>query len=148
MTDPNRRPLRVLIVEDRESDAALMVGELRRGGFDCAWHRVDSEAEFIARLEPSLDVILADFSMPGFSAPRALDLVKERALEIPFIVVSGSIEEETAVRVLKQGAADYLLKDRLGRLAQAVQRALDEHGRQQAQREGVRTLRDTEERMR
>src|SRR6266550_416976 len=130
MTDHTRRPLNVLILEDRDTDAELMLGELRRGGFDCVSNRVASEAEYLAHLEPTIDVILADFSMPGFGATRALDLLKHRALDIPFIVVSGTIEEETAVGILKQGAADYLLKDRLGRLAQAVQRAIDERGMQ------------------
>ena len=84
--------------------------------------------------DPALDVILADFNMPQFSAPRALDLLKARDLDIPFIVVSGSIREETAVQILKSGASDYLLKDRLARLGQAVQRAIDERKLQQGKR--------------
>ncbi len=147
-TDVERRPLRVLLVEDRPTDAELIVRQLKRAGFDPSWHRVENEQEFVAALDPTLDVILADFNMPQFSAPRALDLLKARDLDVPFIVVSGSIGEETAVQVLKSGASDYLLKDRLARLGQAVQRAIDERRLQQAKHEAERALNAAEERTR
>jgi len=112
--------LRVLIVEDRPADAELILRELARAGYDPDWCRVENEVQYVAALERSVDIILADFNMPGFSAPRALHLLRARHLDIPFIVVSGSIGEETAVEVLKNGADDYLLKGRLARLGQAV----------------------------
>jgi PAS domain S-box-containing protein len=118
-------PLRLLILEDVEADAELMLIELRQCGFEPVWERVDSEAEYLARLEPTLDVILADYTLPQFDALRALQRLRERGLGIPFIVVSGSLGDERAADLIKQGAADYLLKDRLGRLGQAVGAAVE-----------------------
>jgi two-component system cell cycle sensor histidine kinase/response regulator CckA len=140
--------LHVLILEDNATDAALIAYELTRAGFDPIWQRVERESQFLAALDPALDVILADFNVPGFDALRALKLLKARDLDVPFIVVSGSIGEETAVSMLKNGAADYLLKDRLARLGQSVQRAIDERRLQRAKGEAEGALRDAEERMR
>lgn len=117
-------PLRVLILEDRPTDVQLILYELRLAGFEPDWSRVDAEEDFLIQLKSPIDIILSDFSMPSFDALRALRLLKERGLDIPFIVVSGSIGEDVAVDVMKQGATDYLLKDRLGRLGTAVQNAL------------------------
>jgi CheY-like chemotaxis protein len=86
--------VRVLICEDRPSDAELMVAELRRAGLAVDWQRADSEADYIARLDPPPDLILADFNMPQFNALRALEIVKDRGLDVPFIIVSGSIHIE------------------------------------------------------
>jgi signal transduction histidine kinase/FixJ family two-component response regulator len=119
-------PLNVLIVEDRPADAELMVYELERVGFEPAWKRVETEPDFLAGLEANPDIVLADHTLPGFGAPQALELLKARGLTIPFIVVTGSISEEVAVERLKQGAADYILKDRMTRLGDAVTRALRE----------------------
>jgi len=119
-------PLRILLVEDRETDAELLVRELRRAGFDAEWRRVDTEPDFLARLDPSLDIILADYSLPVFSGVRALELLQQRGLDIPLILVSGTIGEEIAVDAIKRGAADYLMKDRLARLAQAIEHALEQ----------------------
>lgn len=119
-------PLRVLILEDRPEDAELMLYELRQAGFDPSWQRVETEADYLARLQGDLQVILADYSLPQFDALRALQLLQERDLDIPFIVVTTSLSEEVAVECMKQGADDYLLKDRLARLGLAVQRALQE----------------------
>jgi len=119
--------IQILIVEDNPSDAQLLVRELRRSEIDFDWHRVDTEAEYLARLNPDLKLILSDYEMPQFSGLRALELLKQQpALEIPFIIVSGTIGEEMAVTAMQQGAADYLLKDRLTRLGSAVRRALHE----------------------
>jgi len=120
-----RTAIRVLILEDQPSDAELMVDELRQGGFDPQWLRVDTEEGYLAGLVPAPSVILADFSLPQFDAGRALQLLKERGLDVPFIVVSGAIGEETAVAIMRQGAADYLLKDRMVRLAPAVTAAIE-----------------------
>jgi signal transduction histidine kinase/FixJ family two-component response regulator len=119
-------PLNVLIVEDRPADAELMLYELERVGFEPLWKRVETEADYLAELEKTPDIILADHTLPGFGAPQALDLLKERGLDIPFIVVTGSISEDVAVARLKQGASDYILKDRMVRLGEAVTRALRE----------------------
>jgi PAS domain S-box-containing protein/putative nucleotidyltransferase with HDIG domain len=99
---------------------------LQDAGYDANWRRVDSEGDYLTALDDKPDVILADFSMPQFTALRALNLLKERQLEIPFIVVTGTISEEVAVDCMKQGATDYLLKDRLSRLGQAIDRALEQ----------------------
>jgi len=119
-------PLHVLILEDREQDAELMVHELRRAGFDPQWQRVDTEGDFLAHLNQELDVVLADYSLPQFDAQRALEHLQKRGLDVPFIIVSGCIGEERAVECMKYGATDYLLKDRLTRLGQAVRKAVDE----------------------
>lgn len=118
-------PLRVLILEDQEIDARLVLRELQSAGFDAQWKRVQTELDYAASLSPNLDVILADFSLPQFNALRALELVKQRDLDVPFIIISGSIGEDLAVQALQMGAQDYLLKDRLGRLGPAIRRALE-----------------------
>jgi len=118
--------LRVLILEDRPADVELMLHELRRAGFEPDWQRVETEADYLAHLGADFDVILSDYFMPQFDAPRALHLLQERGLDIPFIIVTGSISEEVAVESIKQNVADYLLKDRLARLGPAVTRALEQ----------------------
>src|SRR5207253_9602586 len=119
------QPLRVLLVEDNAGDAELLLRELRRAGFAPDAIRVDTEPDYLANLHSDLELIFSDFSIPQFSGLRALELLKERKLEIPFILVSATIGEETAVAAIREGAADYLLKDRLARLGQAVERTLE-----------------------
>jgi len=119
-------PLRVLVLEDRPADAELILRELRRAGFAPEWQRVETEAEYLAGLDPALDLILADYSLPQFGALQALELVRARGLDIPFIIVSGMIGEDSAVAAMQRGADDYLLKDRLARLGSAVQHALEQ----------------------
>jgi two-component system cell cycle sensor histidine kinase/response regulator CckA len=119
-------PLRVLILEDRPADVQLMLYELRQAGFEPQWRCVETEHEFLEQLQLRPELILSDFSMPTFDAMRALRLTREVSHEIPFIVVSGSIGEDVAVEAMKQGATDYLLKDRLGRLGGAVKNALEQ----------------------
>ncbi|MGQ0812621.1 MAG: putative bifunctional diguanylate cyclase/phosphodiesterase [Nitrospiraceae bacterium] len=118
-------PLRLLILEDCAADAELMLEHLREAGFEPDYQRVWTETDYLASLEKSPDLILSDYSLPQFDGRRALRLLKERGLDIPFIIVSGCIGEEVAVECMKEGAADYLLKDRLARLGQAVSRSLD-----------------------
>ncbi|MFQ5923637.1 MAG: PAS domain S-box protein, partial [Anaerolineales bacterium] len=137
-------PLRVLILEDRASDADLMLHELRRAGFQPEWERVEAKGEFLLHLNSGLDVILADFRMPQFDAPSALRLIQERGLDIPFIVVSGTIGEDVAVSMMREGATDYLLKDRLARLGQAVTRALEQKQLQQEKRQAEEAMRESE----
>jgi diguanylate cyclase (GGDEF)-like protein len=115
----------VLLVEDSEADAELIVEVLKQGGMDLRWRRVDTEATYVEALDVPPDLILSDFSLPGFDGKTALNLMKRRGLDIPFIIVSGCIGEEAAVECMKAGASDYLLKDRLGRLAHAVGQVLE-----------------------
>lgn len=120
-------PLHLLIVEDKPLDAELMLAELQRSGLPLAdTPRVETAGEYIAALDTRPDAILCDYSLPRFSAPDALHLLRERQLDIPFIIVSGSIGEETAVEAIKSGADDYLLKDRLGRLVPSILQAIEE----------------------
>lgn len=120
------QPIRVLIVEDNPDDAELALRELRRTGFDPKWQRVDDEDAFLRVLQSDIDIIISDYDMPQFSGPRALELLKQNSLDIPFIIISGTIGEDVAVEVMKQGATDYLLKDRLARLGMSVKHALDQ----------------------
>jgi PAS domain S-box-containing protein len=139
--------LRVLMLEDNEQDAELIAQELRRAGHELLLGRVDSEAGFLASLEQPLDLILADYSLPQYDALRALIALQQRGLDIPFIVVTGGFEE-LAIRCLKQGAADYLIKDRLGRLGSAVRQALEERALRGQKRLADEALRESEERYR
>ncbi len=141
-------PIRVLILEDRLSDAELVLHELDRSGFDVEWTRVDNESDFIAHLDPSLDVILADYTLPQFDALQALRLVQDRGLAVPFIVVTGSISEEVAVTCMREGASDYLLKDRLTRLGQAVSHAIHERSLQEEKQRAEDAVRESEEKYR
>jgi signal transduction histidine kinase len=104
------------------------VHQLRRAGFVLDWQRVETEAEYRAALAHEPDVILADYSLPRFDAMRALAILREHGADIPFIIVSGSIGEERAVAAMREGATDYLLKDRPARIGPAVQAALDQRG--------------------
>ncbi|HVO10296.1 MAG TPA: response regulator [Vicinamibacteria bacterium] len=118
--------VRVLIVEDVPADAELMEQELRRGGLDPQFRRVEEEGPFRYALDEFRpDVVLSDFSLPRFDGLAAVRMTLERHPEIPVIIVTGSVNEETAVRCLKAGAVDYLLKEHLGRLPSAVRTALE-----------------------
>lgn len=116
--------LRVLIVEDNPSDAKLLERELQRGGLTFCSIRVETEQQFIAALDSEPDVVLCDWNLPEFNSHAALKLLQQRWPYTPFILVSGSIGEEAAVNIMKLGAADYLLKDRLARLVSAVEQGL------------------------
>lgn len=121
------RELRLLILEDSASDAELLERELRRGGLSFAARRVDTREAFIRQLgdfQPHL--IISDYNLPSFDGLAALELVRQKSLLLPFILVSGHIGEDLAIEALKIGATDFLLKDRLGRLVSSVQRALRE----------------------
>jgi DNA-binding NtrC family response regulator len=109
---------------------------------------VDTEASFLASLDPVPDVILADYQLPQLDALRALALLRERCIDVPVIVVTGALGDEAAVECLRQGAADYLLKDRLARLGQAVSHALDLKRSRDEKELAERALRDAETRLR
>ncbi|HJT22491.1 MAG TPA: GGDEF domain-containing response regulator [Nitrospira sp.] len=117
--------LELLLLEDCAADAELTLEMLRDAGFDPNCRRVDTKADYIRELEQPPDIILSDFSMPQFTGREALQLLKERGLDVPFIIVSGCIGEDMAVECMKAGATDYLLKDRLGRLGHSVTQALE-----------------------
>jgi len=120
-------PLRVLSIEDSEDDTQLIMHELRRGGYEMTYERVEtSEAMEAAINRQKWDVILSDHSMPHFSSFDALELLKRRRLDLPFIIVSGSIGEETAVSAMKVGALDYIVKSNLKRLVPVIERELKE----------------------
>lgn len=111
-------------MEDDAADAELMVAELRRSGFELSWERVQTEEEYLAALADPPEIVLADYSLPQFSGNRALELLQQLGLGIPFVVVSGTVGEEAAAAIIKRGATDYVLKSSLARLGPAVTRAL------------------------
>ena len=117
-------PVRLLLLEDRPADAELAIAHLTAGGFVCTWTRVQTEEALRRGLDEPLDAVLADYGLPGFSGLAALAIVRERQPDLPFILVSGTIGEDQAVAAIKNGADDYLLKDRLSRLAPALEHAL------------------------
>jgi two-component system cell cycle sensor histidine kinase/response regulator CckA len=120
-------PLRVLMIEDSEDDAALLLRELQRGSYDVVSERVDLPDTLNSALDAKTwDLVVSDFSMPHFSGTDALRLLRATGSQVPFIFVSGAMGEETAVAALQDGAQDYLLKTNLKRLVPAVQRALRE----------------------
>jgi len=124
---PPRKPLRALFVEDCEADAAILLRELRRGGYDVSFLRVQTADALRGALNTSSwDVVLSDYSMPSFSAPAALAIVRDIKPDLPFMIVSGTIGEETAVSALKAGACDFLVKGRLARFLPALERELRE----------------------
>jgi len=117
--------LRVLLVEDSADDEELLLRELRNGGYDVVHERVDNEAAMMAALaRESWDVILSDYALPQFSGLKALAIVHATALDVPFIIVSGTVGEETAVSAVRSGANDYVFKGSLGRLSPAIDREL------------------------
>ncbi|WP_250123865.1 ATP-binding protein [Chroococcidiopsis sp. CCMEE 29] len=140
--------MRILIVENSLCDTELMLYELRRERLQVDWKRVETESDYLACLDAGFDVILSDFNMPQFEAMRALQLLQERGLDIPFIIVTGSISEEVAVECMKLGAADYLLKDRLVRLGQAVLQAVQQKQLRDAKRQAEAALQTSEARFR
>ena len=121
------RQIQILILDDEASDAALVERELRKAGIDFRAKCVQDKRAFLQALDDfTPDLVLSDYSLPGFDGLSALALVRQRFPDIPVIVVSGAIGEEVAIETLKSGATDYVLKERLGRLGQVVRRALKE----------------------
>jgi PAS domain S-box-containing protein len=134
-------PIKILFAEDNPDDVEISLLELRKAGFDPKWERVDTEEAFLKSLNAGPDIILSDFQMPGFNGFRALELLKLSGLGIPFILISGTIAEDTAVLSMKMGASDYLLKDRLARLGTAVAHALAESRMQRDRQQAAESLR-------
>jgi putative nucleotidyltransferase with HDIG domain len=133
--------LRILLIEDSEDDAHLVLREVQRGGYEVEAQRVETAESMQAALKrQQWDLILCDFSLPRFSAPRALEILKQSGLDVPFIIVSGTIGEESAVNALKAGAHDFIIKGNFARLLPAIQRELKEAEVRREQREREREL--------
>ncbi len=134
-------PLRLLLVEDSEGDARLLLMELRRNGYEPAFERVETASAMRAALEREpWDAVLSDHKLPRFSSTAALEVLQELSLDLPFIIVSGVIGEETAVPAMKAGAHDYILKDNLARLVPGIERELREAEVRRKRREAEEAL--------
>ena len=144
-----RGPIKVLLVEDRAEDAELLLREMRRAGLDVQSSRVENEAAYQAALSDfAPDLILSDYTLPGFDGPLALQIARRQRPDTPFIFVSGTIGEERALEALRQGAVDYVLKDNRARLVPAIERALKDVADRDARRWALRQLEQSEERFR
>ena len=136
------KPLRVLIIEDSEDDALLLLRELKHSGYEVEYERVETAQEMESALKQrNWDFILSDFSLPEFSAPQALELLKASGLDLPFIIISGTIGEEIAVAALKAGANDFLVKGKFARLGPAIERELREAESRRERRRAEKQLR-------
>ncbi|MGR9105944.1 MAG: EAL domain-containing protein [Gammaproteobacteria bacterium] len=140
MTSSTPSPLQVLIIEDAPDDALLLIDHLHSEGYEVEWQRVGSETALIEALQKRWDIIFSDYSMPGFNGTRALQIVRERDPDLPFIFVSGTIGEEIAVKAMKSGAQDYVLKGQMGRLAPTVERELRDVRARRERRQAEQTL--------
>jgi len=141
-----KKRLQVLIIEDSEDDTLFLLRELKRGGFDPEYERVETIARLTAALDrQSWDLIISDHSLNGFTSLHALDLVGQKKLDIPFIIVSGIIGEEVAVKAMKAGAHDYVMKNQLARLVPSIERELREAQSRRAQRKAEESLRRSEQ---
>src|SRR5688572_26555825 len=138
-------PLRILLVEDNEDDAVLLLRDLRRGGLEVISKRVDSADGLRAALEANeWDMVLSDYSMPGFSGMAALSLIQSIGLDIPFIIISGAIGEEIAVEAMRAGAVDFFLKRNTARLVQAIVREVTDARERQKRRAAESQLQQSE----
>ena len=141
-------PLRVLLVEDCEDDATLIERELTRGGYKPLINRVDSPSAMTAALrDRTWDLVLSDWNLPQFSALFALEILKCKGLDLPFIIVSGAIDEETVIAGMKAGAHDYVMKSNLVRLVPTIQRELKEAGERLARKRADAAVANGEERL-
>ena len=148
-TNGAKLPLSVLVVEDSEFDARMLVGLLKSGGFIPTFKRVETASEMVEALNHAKwEVILADYNLPEFSAPKALEVLRNTKLDIPFIIVSGGIGEDTAVAAMRAGANDYLMKGNLARLVPAVERELRDAAVRVSRRKAIKELRESEMRHR
>lgn len=137
-------PLRVLLIEDSEIDASLILRHLEKAGYSVEMTRVETEPELVESLKSVWDIIIADFQLPQFSAIGALEILQESGKDIPFIVVSGAVGEETAVALMKSGARDYVMKDNLSKLPPVIERELLEANIRQSQKMSHEALLESE----
>ncbi len=141
-------PLNILLVEDSEDDALLILLELRRNRFEPNWQRVETPRAFSQALETlTWDVILADYHLPRFDALTALNMVRSRRLDMPFIVVSGTIGERSAVAMMKAGVHDYVMKNNLARLPEAIRRELRDASSRRERRRMQTALQESQARL-
>jgi signal transduction histidine kinase len=145
---PTAPPLRLLHLEDSELDHELMRAHLHRGGVNAEVRRIDSESAFLAALKQDWDAVVSDYNLPGFSGLVALDLLKSSGRDIPFVLVSGEIGEETAVAAMRNGASDYLLKNNLTRLVPALMHAIEATETRHARLRADRELDESKQRLR
>jgi PAS domain S-box-containing protein len=137
--------LKVLVLEDVPNDAEIEIAELEGAGLACDWKRVETRADFLSCLElPDYDLILSDYALPSFDGLSALELLLEKKIDIPFIMVSGVMGEDAAIDSLKAGATDYVLKTRLSRLGPVARRALEERETRQERQRAYEALRESE----
>lgn len=141
-------PLRVLVVEDSELDAIVLINVLRAGGYKPDFKRVETSTQMNEALEEDWDVILADYNLPEFSAPEALKILQASPKDIPFLIISGGIGEDVAVGAMKSGAHDYLMKGSLARLVPAVDREIREAHVRESRKRAESALRESEQRYR
>ncbi len=143
------KPLRVLLIEDSEDDALLAIRALKKGGYNPCYKRVETATDMQKALQYELwDVILSDYSMPGFNGMDALAILRKMNVDIPFIIISGAIGEETAVECMRLGAKDYIMKNNLSRLGSAIERELAEAKSRAKQKLMEEALRESEEKYR
>lgn len=143
----NDPPLRLLHLEDSELDHELTLAHLRRGGLAVDARRVDHEADFLLALDERWDVIVSDYNLPGFSGLVALDLLMARGGDVPFVLVSGEIGEDTAVEAMRNGASDYLLKNNLSRLVPALLHAVEASETRRARQRADKQLGESQQRL-
>ncbi len=139
-------PLKVLLLQDPAADPGFLVDQLEQTGFAPQWRRAGTEADYLEALDPGLDIILADYHLPGWEAMKALAILQARGWDIPFIVVSGVADEHIPVEAMRAGACDYLQKDRLSRLGPVVVRELREAQERRERRRAEQDLWESHER--
>ncbi|MCG8569807.1 MAG: response regulator, partial [Spirochaetes bacterium] len=141
--------LKVLILEDNPDDLNLVLYQLKKADYHPEFHCVESAEDMVTALQKEQwDIILADYNMPQFTALDALEILQDKQLDIPFIIISGNIGEELAVNAMKQGASDYLMKDNLTRLVPAIERELTEASIRYERRSSLIALKESEEKFR
>src|SRR6478609_3085908 len=143
-----RQKLRVLMVEDSSTDAELILLELKRSGYDVTHTRAQTAVALREAFQQDWDILLSDYSLPGFGGLEALELLRQSGKDIPAIVISGTIGEETAVTALQAGASDFMIKGKLERLGPAIERSQRDRKVRAAQKRAELALRDSEERYR
>src|SRR5580693_4405803 len=140
-----KAPLRILYLEDDPRDAELVQGTLECGGMECDCTRAETQAELVAALrQGGFDLVLADYTLPSFDGLSALQIAQQGWPQLPFIFVSGTLDEEVAIEALKIGATDYVFKTRLARIVPSVQRALREAEERTERRRAQEALRRSE----
>jgi len=144
----NSQPLRILALEDSEIDETLIRHELKQGGFDFVMTRVETRSDFARSIEDfQPEIILSDYKLPTFNGALALVMAKQLCPDVPVIMISGAVGEEIAVELLKNGATDFVLKDKLGRLLPVIQRALREVESRNARRRAEEQLRELNDKL-